>query len=170
MKGNPAVPGGLLTSKPTWSNTLRCSTASAFFSHRTVALTRDEPYLYLTATESSDLCSLAARLTRKAERNRQPRCGPSGFAFSAKTLPLARPPSADRCLEPESASCTLAPHCNRVRPRLFRVCSIGFNGIRMTATLGSAWTPFAVLCYGAGSGGTLSSPMTQMTWSNRFSE
>jgi hypothetical protein len=31
MKGNPAVLGGLLTSKPTWLNTLRCSATSAFF-------------------------------------------------------------------------------------------------------------------------------------------
>src|SRR2546429_3711370 len=31
MKSNPAVPGGSLTSKPTWPNTLRCSTTSAFF-------------------------------------------------------------------------------------------------------------------------------------------
>jgi uncharacterized protein YbcI len=30
MKGNPAVPGGSLTSKPTWSNTSECSTTSAF--------------------------------------------------------------------------------------------------------------------------------------------
>jgi hypothetical protein len=29
--GNPAVPGGPLTSKPAWSNTLGCSTTSAFF-------------------------------------------------------------------------------------------------------------------------------------------
>jgi hypothetical protein len=31
MKGNPAVPGGSLTSKPTWSHTAGCSTTSAFF-------------------------------------------------------------------------------------------------------------------------------------------
>jgi hypothetical protein len=31
MKGNPAVPGGPLTSKPTWSNTFEGSTTSAFF-------------------------------------------------------------------------------------------------------------------------------------------
>jgi hypothetical protein len=30
MKGNPAVPGDLLASKPTWSNTLGCSATSAF--------------------------------------------------------------------------------------------------------------------------------------------
>ena len=30
MKGSPAVPGGPLTSKPTWSNTSGCSTTSAF--------------------------------------------------------------------------------------------------------------------------------------------
>ena len=29
MKGNPAVPGGLLTSKPMWMNTVRCSATSA---------------------------------------------------------------------------------------------------------------------------------------------
>ena len=31
MKGNPALPGGLLKSKPTWSNALGCSATSAFF-------------------------------------------------------------------------------------------------------------------------------------------
>ena len=31
MQGNPAVPGGSLTSKPTWSNALGCSATSAFF-------------------------------------------------------------------------------------------------------------------------------------------
>ena len=31
MKGSPAVPGGLLTSKPTWLCSKRCSAASAFF-------------------------------------------------------------------------------------------------------------------------------------------
>ena len=31
MKSNPAVPGGSLTSKPTWSNTSGCSATSAFF-------------------------------------------------------------------------------------------------------------------------------------------
>ena len=32
MKGNPAVPGGSLKSKPAWSDTLWCFTAPAFFS------------------------------------------------------------------------------------------------------------------------------------------
>jgi hypothetical protein len=31
MKGNPAVPGGSLKSKPAWSDTLWCFTAPAFF-------------------------------------------------------------------------------------------------------------------------------------------
>ena len=31
MKGNPARPGGSLTSKPTWSNASRCSSTSVFF-------------------------------------------------------------------------------------------------------------------------------------------
>jgi uncharacterized protein YbcI len=31
MKSNPAVPGGSLMSKPTWSNTSGCSATSAFF-------------------------------------------------------------------------------------------------------------------------------------------
>ena len=31
MKGNPALPGGLLKSKPTWSNSFGCSATSAFF-------------------------------------------------------------------------------------------------------------------------------------------
>jgi hypothetical protein len=31
MKGNPAGPGGSLTSKPTWSNTSGCSATSAFY-------------------------------------------------------------------------------------------------------------------------------------------
>jgi len=30
MKGSPAVAGGPLTSKPTWSNTFGCSATSAF--------------------------------------------------------------------------------------------------------------------------------------------
>jgi hypothetical protein len=30
MKSNLALPGGLLTSKPTWSNAFGCSTTSAF--------------------------------------------------------------------------------------------------------------------------------------------
>ena len=30
MKSNPAVSGGSLTSKPTWSNASRCSATSAF--------------------------------------------------------------------------------------------------------------------------------------------
>ena len=30
MKSNPAVPGGSLTSKPTWWNTFGCSATSAF--------------------------------------------------------------------------------------------------------------------------------------------
>ena len=32
MKGNPAVPGGPLKSKPTWLSTYECLAASAFFS------------------------------------------------------------------------------------------------------------------------------------------
>ena len=31
MKSNPAVPGGSLASRPTWSNTSGCSATSAFF-------------------------------------------------------------------------------------------------------------------------------------------
>ena len=31
MKSNPALPGGLLKSKPTWSNAFGCSATSAFF-------------------------------------------------------------------------------------------------------------------------------------------
>ena len=31
MESNPAEPGGSLTSKPTWSSTIRCSVTSAFF-------------------------------------------------------------------------------------------------------------------------------------------
>jgi hypothetical protein len=34
MKDDPAVPGSPLTSMPTWSNTLGCSTTSAFFVSR----------------------------------------------------------------------------------------------------------------------------------------
>ncbi len=32
MKGNPARPGGSLTSKPTWQGTSGCPATSAFFS------------------------------------------------------------------------------------------------------------------------------------------
>ena len=31
MKNNPALPGGSLKSKPTWSNAFGCSATSAFF-------------------------------------------------------------------------------------------------------------------------------------------
>jgi hypothetical protein len=34
MKGNPAMPGGPLTSKPTWSQTSRSATTSFFFRRR----------------------------------------------------------------------------------------------------------------------------------------
>ena len=34
MKGIPAVPGGPLTSKPTWGNTWRCSPTRLFFRSR----------------------------------------------------------------------------------------------------------------------------------------
>jgi hypothetical protein len=47
MKSNPAVPGGSLTSKPTWSNTFRVFQHVGFFLLSvpgTVATTRDEPY------------------------------------------------------------------------------------------------------------------------------
>jgi hypothetical protein len=38
MKGSPARPGGSLASKPTWSNTGRCSTTSAFLFWRRAPL------------------------------------------------------------------------------------------------------------------------------------
>ena len=41
MKGNPLVPGGLLTSKPTWSNTSGCLATSFFL--RRVAPSRLQP-------------------------------------------------------------------------------------------------------------------------------
>ena len=49
MKGNPALPGGSLTSKPAWSITSGCSTTPAFFvcvGRRMMTLTRDEPMSY----------------------------------------------------------------------------------------------------------------------------
>jgi Protein of unknown function (DUF3309) len=39
MKGAPAVPRGPLTSMPTWSNTSKCFTTSAFFSQMPAAVT-----------------------------------------------------------------------------------------------------------------------------------
>jgi hypothetical protein len=39
MKGNPAVLGSPLTSKPTWSDTSGCSTTSVFFS---LSVARDD--------------------------------------------------------------------------------------------------------------------------------
>jgi len=42
MESNPAVPGGSLASKPTWSNSFGCSTTSAFFCFSVV---QDTPYL-----------------------------------------------------------------------------------------------------------------------------
>jgi hypothetical protein len=53
MKGNPAVPGGLLTSKPTWPNAEGCSPTSAFFCLRRrerAAITRDEQMIESNAT------------------------------------------------------------------------------------------------------------------------
>src|SRR5690242_7054572 len=43
MKGNPVVPGGSLTSKPTWSHTSGCSTTSAFFHGGPVAIVLLDP-------------------------------------------------------------------------------------------------------------------------------
>src|SRR4051794_35599119 len=46
MKGNPAVPGGPLTSKPAWSNTQWYSTTPVFFHSRwraTAPATREGP-------------------------------------------------------------------------------------------------------------------------------
>jgi len=43
MNSNPALPGGLLTSKPTWSNASGRSTTSAFF----LALRPKEPFMGL---------------------------------------------------------------------------------------------------------------------------
>jgi hypothetical protein len=38
MKGNSAIPGGSLQSKPTWSSTSGCSATSAFFSVAWIAV------------------------------------------------------------------------------------------------------------------------------------
>ena len=44
MKGSPAVPGGSLTSRPTWSNVLQHSTTSAFFVPAPIA---DNPFFFV---------------------------------------------------------------------------------------------------------------------------
>ena len=49
MKGDPAVPGGSLTSKPTWSNTSGCSATSAFF---VVLLLHDPPESAFSVTNT----------------------------------------------------------------------------------------------------------------------
>ncbi len=43
MRGNPAVPVGPSTSKPTWSNTLGCSATSVFFVIGALAETLERP-------------------------------------------------------------------------------------------------------------------------------
>jgi hypothetical protein len=48
MKSNPDLPGGLMTSKPTWSNALGCSTTSAFLFLR--AAQTPQPLLYSNKT------------------------------------------------------------------------------------------------------------------------
>src|ERR1039458_928493 len=45
MKNNPVLPGGLLKSKPTWSNTFGCSPTSAFL----FLATRDARNYYLVS-------------------------------------------------------------------------------------------------------------------------
>src|SRR5579871_1746510 len=68
MKGIPAVPGGRLTSKPTWSNRSGCSTTSAFFrlrQHGAVASRRDEPMDESKATMAEQIARAASAFERQ---------------------------------------------------------------------------------------------------------
>lgn len=69
MKGNSAVPGGLLTSKPTWSNNSACSTTSAFFSpsrlRGTVGSTGDEAMDEANATMAQQIARVASDFERQ---------------------------------------------------------------------------------------------------------
>ncbi len=65
MESNPAVPGGLLASKPTWLYTFGCSATSAFFVGFTLALADAT----LTARQYAPASrQLYARRTRPCER------------------------------------------------------------------------------------------------------
>ena len=44
MKSNPLVPGGLLKSKPTWSNIFGCSAVAVFFVERLPLLCKGKNY------------------------------------------------------------------------------------------------------------------------------
>ncbi len=69
MKGNPALPGGSLTSKPTWSNTSGCSATSAFF----------------VSPESARIDGI--QLSREAREV----CGCSGPSLSLQLAPRGHP-------------------------------------------------------------------------------
>jgi hypothetical protein len=76
MESNPAVPGGSSTSKPTWSNTSRCSATSAFFvfggpcgpgervSHRRETRGMSEPLRAVFADDGRSLASTLAKPAR----------------------------------------------------------------------------------------------------------
>ena len=64
MKGTPVMPGGLLTSKPTWSNTSGCSATSAFFSRSAARNERNQlrmnPMEKLNSTMAQQIAEVAS--------------------------------------------------------------------------------------------------------------
>jgi uncharacterized protein YbcI len=70
MKGNPAVPGGSLKSKPTWSNTSGCSTTSVFFCVRRPGPGRDQ----IEHMDKSDV-TMAQQIARAASAFERQRTG-----------------------------------------------------------------------------------------------
>ena len=76
MKGNPAVPGGPLTSKPTWSNTSGCSTTSAFFRSRwrgTVATDRENAMDKSKSTMAQQIAQAAIAFEQQRTGNHVPK-------------------------------------------------------------------------------------------------
>src|SRR5690348_3538535 len=72
MKGSPAVPGGPLTSKPTWSNAAGRSATSAFFSPRGGA---ERPPPRRTSVMDRSNPSMAQRIAQAAIAFEQRRTG-----------------------------------------------------------------------------------------------
>src|SRR2546428_13282225 len=73
MKGNPATPGGPLTSKPTWLNTSTCSTTSVFFSRAVARDGGNQPPRTFSMDKSNP--TMAQQLARAASEFEQQRTG-----------------------------------------------------------------------------------------------
>jgi hypothetical protein len=94
------------------------------------------------------------------------------FAWKTRTAEVKRCLLQAAHLPPTVAStgvglCTLALDRHWVCSICLKVCSISLDGIGMIGSLGSAWTPSAVLCYEVGCVRTPSSRKTPTAWSNR---